>query len=45
MATIFFCEKPGCINNTRQKTLLESAGHEVIARNLLAETWTQPRLQ
>ncbi len=45
MTTIFFYEKPGCINNTRQKTLLETAGHEVIARNLLTETWTQPRLQ
>ena len=45
MATIFFYEKPGCINNTRQKVLLEAAGHQVIARNLLTEAWTAPRLQ
>ena len=45
MATILFYEKPGCINNTRQKTLLEAAGHDVIARNLLTEAWTPSRLQ
>ena len=44
MATIFFYEKPGCINNTRQKALLEAAGHEVIAHNLLTAGWTPPRL-
>ncbi|MDX2232754.1 MAG: ArsC/Spx/MgsR family protein [Leptolyngbyaceae cyanobacterium bins.349] len=45
MATIHFYEKPGCINNTRQKVLLEAAGHEVIAYNLLTEAWTPSRLQ
>lgn len=44
MTTITFYEKPGCGNNTRQKALLAAAGHEVIARNLLAEPWTQERL-
>ena len=39
MATVTFYEKPGCINNTRQKKLLEAAGHLVVARNLLAEAW------
>ncbi len=41
MALIFFYEKPGCVNNTKQKALLAAAGHEVIARNLLTERWTQ----
>ncbi len=40
MATIIFYEKPGCINNTKQKALLEAAGHLVKARNLLTENWT-----
>jgi hypothetical protein len=37
MATITFYEKPGCINNTRQKKLIAAAGHQVIAKNLLTE--------
>lgn len=45
MATVIFYEKPGCINNTKQKALLEAAGHRVEARNLLTETWTAQRLQ
>lgn len=44
MATIIFYEKPGCINNTKQKALLQAAGHTVNARNLLTEPWTQERL-
>ncbi len=40
-----FFEKPGCINNTRQKTLLREAGHEVVAHNLLSEAWTPDRLR
>jgi len=44
MTTITFYEKPGCGNNTKQKVLLAAAGHEVIARNLLTEPWTQERL-
>ena len=44
MTTITFYEKPGCGNNTKQKALLAAAGHEVIARNLLTEPWTQQRL-
>ncbi len=44
MAQITFYEKPGCGNNTKQKALLAAAGHEVIARNLLTEPWTQQRL-
>lgn len=45
MATVLFWEKPGCINNTRQKKLLREAGHEVIARNLLTEPWQAAHLR
>jgi nitrogenase-associated protein len=44
MTIITFYEKPGCGNNTKQKALLAAAGHEVIARNLLTEPWTEERL-
>lgn len=44
MTTVFFYEKPGCINNTRQKKLLQDAGYEVVACNLLTESWTAERL-
>ena len=40
MAKVIFYEKPGCVNNTRQKKLLRAAGHDVEARNLLEESWT-----
>jgi len=45
MTTILFYEKPGCINNTKQKALLKSAGHEVQAHNLLTEPWTVESLR
>lgn len=45
MATVLFWEKPGCVNNTRQKKLLREAGHEVIERNLLTEHWDAARLR
>ncbi|OLP17295.1 hypothetical protein BST81_15885 [Leptolyngbya sp. 'hensonii'] len=45
MAKVIFYEKPGCINNTRQKALLQAAGHLVEARNLLTENWTAERLR
>jgi nitrogenase-associated protein len=44
MARITFYEKPGCGNNAKQKALLTAAGHEVIARNLLTESWTEELL-
>lgn len=44
MATVIFYEKPGCINNTRQKKLLTAAGHQVVSRNLLTEDWQPDRL-
>lgn len=40
MATITFYEKPGCINNTKQKKLLIQAGHSIIAKSLLTENWS-----
>lgn len=45
MATILFYEKPGCMNNSRQKSLLAAAGHTVWAKNLLTEKWTAQRLR
>ncbi len=45
MATILFYEKPGCINNTRQKRWLRASGHRVIERNLLTEAWSASRLR
>jgi len=45
MALVLFFEKPGCLNNTRQKALLAAAGHTVQARNLLTEKWTVGRLR
>jgi arsenate reductase len=45
MATVLFFEKPGCINNTRQKAMLESSGHIVEAVNLLEYPWTKEELE
>lgn len=45
MAIVLFYEKPGCINNTKQKKMLTAAGHEVDARSLLTEPWTPQRLR
>ena len=45
MPTVIFYEKPGCINNTKQKALLTAAGHIVEARNLLTTAWTPERLR
>lgn len=45
MAKIIFYEKPGCANNARQKQILKAAGHELVSRNLLLETWTAESLR
>jgi nitrogenase-associated protein len=45
MVTIIFYEKPGCINNTKQKALLQAAGHHLQACNLLLEPWTAQTLR
>ncbi|MEM9542853.1 MAG: ArsC/Spx/MgsR family protein [Cyanobacteria bacterium P01_E01_bin.42] len=42
---IIFYEKPGCINNTKQKALLAAAGHQVEAKSLLTEPWSGDRLR
>ena len=44
MAHIIFYEKPGCINNTKQKKLLVNAGHQLEIRNLLTESWNRKTL-
>lgn len=36
---VVFYEKPGCINNTRQKQRLRQAGFNLDVRDLLAEKW------
>jgi nitrogenase-associated protein len=45
MSYVIFFEKPGCINNTRQKDLLETAGHRLVVRDLLSEPWTAAALR
>ena len=45
MATVDFYEKPGCIGNAKQKTLLRIAGHTVREHNLLTESWTPEKLR
>lgn len=45
MAIVIFYEKPGCINNTKQKALLQSAGHQLEVHNLLTEAWTVEQLR
>lgn len=43
MATVHFYEKPGCVNNTRQKQLLSKAGHTLIVHDLLHQPWAEER--
>lgn len=43
--TLAFYEKPGCINNTRQKVILKDAGFELDTRNLLTAPWTAAELR
>lgn len=45
MTQVLFYEKPGCLSNARQKTLLAGLGHRLTVRNLLAEPWTPERLR
>jgi len=44
MSQVLFYEKPGCANNTRQKSWLQAAGHEVQARSLLSHPWSRDEL-
>ncbi len=45
MAEITFYEKPGCINNTKQKKLLMRSGHKVKARDILKYEWDTQTLR
>ncbi|MBI3444752.1 MAG: arsenate reductase family protein [Magnetospirillum sp.] len=45
MAVIVFYEKPGCMNNTRQKQVLSQSGHDVIALDIRAQAWTPASLR
>lgn len=45
MTHVRFFEKPGCRNNTKQKALLQAAGHEVEAHSLLTHPWTADTLR
>jgi nitrogenase-associated protein len=44
MTIIIFYEKPGCVNNTKQKAILHAAGHAVKSRNLLTQSWNPETL-
>ncbi len=45
MADILFYEKPGCINNTRQKAILVQSGHVLETVNLLEHAWSKEELE
>ena len=45
MATVDFYEKPGCVGNAKQKSLLQAVGHVVRVHNLLTEPWTPEQLR
>lgn len=44
MSKVVFYGKPDCRTNARQRRRLGDAGHQVVARDLLAEPWTPERL-
>ncbi len=44
MTELIFYEKPGCMGNLRQQTLLELQGVSLQVKNLLAEPWTPEAL-
>jgi len=45
MPMIIFYEKPGCINNTKQKKILKSAGYSLVEKNILNEPWNPEDLR
>lgn len=45
MLRVVFYEKPGCINNRRQKQILRDAGADLDVRNLLTQNWNAADLQ
>lgn len=44
MVDVVFYEKPGCINNKKQKKILRQAGHNLQEKNLITEPWTAAKL-
>jgi nitrogenase-associated protein len=44
VSDVLFFEKPGCANNSRQKSWLAAAGHRVQALNLLTHPWSAEEL-
>lgn len=42
---IQFYEKPGCVNNAKQKKLLDHCGHSIVSHSLISLTWTAERLR
>lgn len=45
MTELVFFEKPGCIGNKQQKTILRQLGITLEVRSILSERWTQERLR
>lgn len=45
MSYIVFFEKPGCINNTKQKAWMRLAGHQVEEHNILTHCWDPDQLK
>lgn len=43
MAIVHFYEKPGCLNNAKQKQVLSAAGHMLLVHDLLTEPWAADR--
>ncbi len=41
---LHFYEKPGCINNTKQKQILNDKGYDLVTYNILEEPWTKELL-
>ncbi len=41
---LYFYEKPGCINNTKQKKILTEKGYDLVLGNILTEEWTRDEL-
>ena len=42
---IHFFEKPGCINNTKQKLLLATRGYKIISYDLFQYIWSESELR
>lgn len=45
MATIIFYQKPGCATNARQIQAFQSAGHDVVVKDILTEPWQADELR